>query len=66
MQYSFGCADYPGMEGCPGTFRAATEEELWKHIELHGREAHADIPEDWSDEERRQIGDLIRPTTTSP
>lgn len=60
MPGSYVCAEFPGMEGCPGTFTAATEEELWMHIELHGREAHGDIPEEWSDDERRQIQDLIR------
>jgi predicted small metal-binding protein len=60
MRYSFECADYPGLEACPATFIAATEAELWKHIELHGRAAHDDIPEEWSDDERRQIQDLIR------
>jgi len=48
------------MEGCPGSFTAATEEELWKHLELHGREAHGENPDDWSEQERRQISDLIR------
>ena len=62
MQYSYGCADFPGMQGCPGSFLTAGEGELWRHIELHGREAHGDIPEEWSDDERRQIQDLIRST----
>ena len=33
--YSYACNDYPGMEGCPGRFSAATEDELWKLVELH-------------------------------
>lgn len=28
---------------CPGSFTTETKEELIKHIELHGREAHPDI-----------------------
>jgi len=38
--YSYACKDYPGMEGCPGSFKAQTEAELWKHIELHAATAH--------------------------
>lgn len=60
MAYTYRCTEFPGMEGCPGSFTAATEEELWKHLELHGREAHGENPDDWSEQERRQISDLIR------
>lgn len=60
MSYSYACADYPGMSDCPASFTTATEAELWKHLELHGAEAHAEDPSAWSAEERELIGGLIR------
>ena len=60
MAYSFSCNDYPGMETCRGSFVAETEEELWRHIELHGKLAHQEDPAAWSPEEREQIKHLIR------
>jgi hypothetical protein len=60
MAWSYACAEFPGMQNCPGTFRTETEEELWRHLELHGAIAHGEQPENWSDDERRQIRDLIR------
>lgn len=33
--YSYTCRDYPGMEACPGRFSAASEDELWQHMELY-------------------------------
>lgn len=62
MAYSYRCKDYPGMEACPGSFTAETEAELWKHIELHGTAAHQEKPEQWSQDERKQMKDLIRTT----
>ncbi len=62
MSYSYRCAEYPGMEGCPGSFTSETEEELWRHIELHGAAAHEEDPDAWSEEERQQIRELIRPS----
>ena len=59
MSYSYRCAEYPGMEGCPGSFTTETEEELWGHLELHGA-AHQEDPAAWSEEERQQIRELIR------
>ena len=60
MAYSYSCGDYPGMEGCPGSFTAETEAELWKHIELHAAEAHKEDPSAWSEDDRRQIRQIIR------
>lgn len=60
MAYSYTCAEYPGMENCPGSFTAETQEELWKHIELHGSFAHNEDPGTWSDSERQQVRELIR------
>jgi predicted small metal-binding protein len=50
------CAD-SGMD-CPGQFRTETEEELWKHVELHVQEAHPDL--DVTPELKDQVGSLIR------
>jgi hypothetical protein len=48
------------MESCPGSFKAETEAELWKHIELHASIAHQENPEKWSAEERQTMQKLIR------
>lgn len=60
MAYSYRCRDYPGMEACPASLTTETEEELWRHLELHGAAAHQEDPAQWSNEERQQIQDLIR------
>ena len=60
MAYSYRCGDYPGMESCPGSFKAETEAELWKHIELHASIAHQENPEKWSAEERQTMQKLTR------
>jgi len=62
MAYSYACNEYPGMETCPGQFYAETEEELWKHIELHAVLAHKEDPNAWSSEERAQVKALIKNT----
>jgi hypothetical protein len=62
MAYSYQCREYLGMEGCPASFTAETEEKLWKHIELHGASAHQDDPAQWSPEDRRLIKEVIRST----
>lgn len=38
MAKTFACSDL-GAD-CPGRFTTETEDELWKHFELHVREAH--------------------------
>lgn len=59
MPYTYACAE-SGAEECPGKFTTATEDELWKVLELHGREAHGmGTLADWSPEDRRQVQDLI-------
>ena len=60
MAYTYACRECPGMETCPGVFTAATEEELWQHLELHAIEAHQENPAQWTPEERQQIQDLLR------
>ncbi|RWN32564.1 DUF1059 domain-containing protein [Mesorhizobium sp.] len=57
---TYACKEYPGMETCPGRFEAETEEELWKHIELHASVAHKEDPALWSSEDRAQVEALIR------
>ena len=59
MAYSYRCADYPGMEKCPGSFVSETEAELWKHIELHAAVAHEEVPGKWSPDDRKAVKDLI-------
>jgi predicted small metal-binding protein len=60
MAYSYRCADFPGMEKCPGSFTSEKEAELWKHIELHAREAHGEDPSKWSADDRKGVRDAIR------
>ncbi|MCU9847717.1 DUF1059 domain-containing protein [Defluviimonas sp. WL0024] len=57
--YSYACADYPGMESCPGKVTAATEAEVWALIETHARIAHGEDSGAWSVEDRQQIANLI-------
>jgi predicted small metal-binding protein len=38
MARTFECTDL-GAD-CPGRFTTSSEDELWKHVELHVREAH--------------------------
>ena len=60
MKITYACADYPGMESCPGQFTAATENELWKLVELHATIAHGEDPSAWGDEDRGIIKDLFK------
>lgn len=62
MAYAYRCADFPGMEKCPGSFTAETETELWKHIELHARDAHQENPAQWSAQDRKGVEEAIRAT----
>lgn len=60
MAFTYVCAQFPGMDSCPGTMTAATHDELWQLVELHGRVAHGEDPADWSEEDRDQISEIIR------
>ena len=60
LTYSYACKDYPGMEACPGHFVAASEDEIWKLMELHASVAHGEEPSAWSDEDRRDLKALIK------
>jgi hypothetical protein len=50
------------MESCPGAFTAESEAELWKHTELHAREAHQENPAQWSAGDRQTMKGVIRAT----
>ncbi len=58
--YSYACAEFPGMEDCPGHFRAATEAELWQHVELHAGLAHQEDVNSWPPEIVEQVRSLIK------
>jgi hypothetical protein len=58
--YSYACKDYPGMEKCPGHFFAATEDEVWKLIEVHSTVAHGEDPATWNAETKDYLKRLIR------
>ena len=58
--FTYACKDYPGMDPCPGRFEAATEDELWMHIDTHASVAHGEDPVSWPPEERETIGALIK------
>ena len=59
-KYSYACADYPGMEDCPGKVTAASREEVWKLMALHATEAHGEDPAAWSDEDKKFLSGLIK------
>jgi predicted small metal-binding protein len=58
--YSYACKDYPGMEECPGHFSAATEDELWKLIEVHAKVAHGEDPAAWSADDKALLKALLK------
>ena len=58
--YSYACKDCEGMESCPGKVVAATEDEVWKLMELHAVVAHDEVPGEWDDETRQYLKTLIK------
>ena len=60
MAYSYACADWEGMEACPGKVVAETEDEVWKLIELHAKIAHDEDANQWDDETRNHLKTLIK------
>ena len=58
--YSYTCKDYPGLEDCPGQFYTETENELWKHMDLHASVAHDEDPATRTAEDRAQLKSLIK------
>lgn len=61
--YSYTCRDYPGMEACPGRFVTGSEEELWRHMELHAVMAHQEDPASWTADDRAQLQTFIKTET---
>ena len=60
MAYSYACADWEGMEACPGKVVAETEDEVWKLIELHAKIAHDEDASKWDDETLAYLKTLIK------
>ena len=60
MAFSYACADYEGMESCPGKIIADTEDEVWKLMELHAKIAHDEDAKGWDDETRAYLKSLIK------
>ena len=58
--YSYACKDCEGMESCPGKVVAATEDEVWKLMELHAVVAHGEDPGAWDDDTRQYLKTLIK------
>ncbi|NKB51056.1 MAG: DUF1059 domain-containing protein [Rhizobiaceae bacterium] len=58
--YSYACKDCEGLETCSGEVKAATEDEVWKLMELHAVIAHGEDPSSWDDETRQYLGTLIK------
>ena len=58
--FSYACKDCDGMEACPGKVVAATEDEVWKLMELHAVVAHGEDPSSWDQETRQYLGTLIK------
>jgi len=58
--YSYACKDCEGMETCPGKVVAATEDEVWKLMELHAVVAHGEDPSSWDGETREYLKTLIK------
>ncbi len=62
ISYSYTCREFPGMGDCPGYFVAATREEVYEITKVHARIAHGENPDEWSEDDQRQVWELIRPT----
>ena len=58
--YSYACKDCEGMESCPAQVTAATEDEVWKLMELHAVTAHGEDPSAWDDDTRQYLKTLIK------
>jgi predicted small metal-binding protein len=58
--YTYACKDYPGMEACPGSVTAETEDEVMKLIELHAVVAHGEDPSQYTDEDWAYLKTLIK------
>lgn len=56
MATPYACADL-GVD-CPGKFTTETEEELWKHLDLHADEVHPGF--EMTQQAREQISGAIK------
>lgn len=63
--YAYACRDCEGMEACPASVVAATQEEVWKLMELHAKVAHDEEPDDWDAETRNYLATLVKPVTVT-
>ncbi len=60
MAYSYACADFEGMEECPGKIIAETEDEIWKLMEMHAKIAHDEDAREWDGATRAYLKSLIK------
>ena len=58
--YIYACADFEGMEACPGKMTAETEEELLKLVELHALIAHDEDAKQWDEKTRAHLKSLVK------
>ncbi len=58
--YTYACRDCEGMEACPASFTAETEDELWQLMGLHARIAHQEDPKDWDRETVDYLKTLVK------
>lgn len=61
--YSYACRDCEGMEACPASVTAQTQEEVWQLMELHAQVAHNEDPAEWDTQTREYLATLIRPVS---
>ncbi|WP_027258378.1 DUF1059 domain-containing protein [Leisingera aquimarina] len=61
--FSYACRDCEGMEACPASVVAETEDEVWRLMELHAQIAHQEDPAQWDKETREYLATLIKPVT---
>ncbi len=61
--FSYACRDCEGMEACPASVVAETQEEVWKLMELHAQVAHGEDPTGWDTKTREYLGTLIKPVS---
>ncbi|MBE1284897.1 MAG: DUF1059 domain-containing protein [Rhodobacteraceae bacterium] len=61
--FTYACRDCEGMEACPASVTAETEEEVWRLMQLHAQVAHNEDPAEWTRETRDYLATLIRPVS---
>lgn len=63
--YAYSCRECEGMEACPASIVAATQEEVWRLMELHAKVAHGEDPAEWDADTRDYLGTLVKPVTVA-